>query len=169
VERLGWEPEAPVDLAVVAPAPAEAGMLDAWNSGALEQGTRWLALRPFDGATATVGPLVLPGESPCHLCLVLRLAAHLEYGSDFRRIEQTPVRVHAGAALETIAAGVAAHVVLGWIGGHDTRLPGLVHVLESGPPLAVSAHPILRVPRCPACSPAERRGPRVPWHEAAAA
>jgi bacteriocin biosynthesis cyclodehydratase domain-containing protein len=168
VERLGWEPEPLFDVAVVAPAPFESGRLESWNTLALERGIRWLAIRPFDGATTTVGPLVVPGESPCHVCLLLRLGGHLEYGSDFARIERTPLRVEAGAPLETIAAGVAAHLVLGWIGGHDTRLPGLVHVLESGPPLVLSAHSLLRVPRCPACSPAERLAPPVPWHEAAA-
>jgi bacteriocin biosynthesis cyclodehydratase domain-containing protein len=169
VERLGWDAAAPLDLAVVAPASSEAGRLESWNAAALDSGTRWLGIRPFDGAVATVGPLVVPGESPCHACLLLRLGGHLEYGSDFALIERTPVAVEAGAELDAIAAGVAAHLVLGWVGGHDTRLPGLVHVLESGPPLALSAHPILRVPRCPACSPAERRAPRAPWHEAAAA
>jgi bacteriocin biosynthesis cyclodehydratase domain-containing protein len=168
VERLGWESEAELDLAVVAPSSSEAGRVESWNIAALDRGTRWLAVRPFDGATATVGPLVVPGESPCHACLLLRLGGHLEYGSDFARIEQTPTTVEAGAPLETIAAGVAAHLVLGWVGGHDTRLPGLVHVLESGPPLVLSAHPVLRVPRCPACSPVDRSAPRIPWHEASA-
>jgi bacteriocin biosynthesis cyclodehydratase domain-containing protein len=169
VERVGWQPESPFDLAVVAPAASEAGRLESWNAIALELGMRWLVVRPFDGATTTIGPLVVPGESPCHTCLVLRLGGHLEYGPDFPRIERTPLRVEAGAPLETIAAGVAAQLVVGWIGGHDTRLPGLVHVLESGPPLALSAHPLLRVPRCPACSPAERLAPPAPWHEAASA
>lgn len=169
VEKLGWDSEAPLDLAVVAPSPSEAARLESWNLGALDRGLRWLSIRTFDGATTTVGPLVVPGESPCHACLLLRLGAHLEHASDFARIERAPTAVEAGEPLEAIAAGVAAQLVLSWIGGNDTRLPGLVHVLESGPPLAVSAHPLLRVPRCPACSPAERRAPRVPWHEAAAA
>jgi bacteriocin biosynthesis cyclodehydratase domain-containing protein len=169
LERLGWAPDAQLDLAVVAPGPSEVGRLESWNTAALDRGVRWLMLRPFDGATATVGPLVVPGESPCHSCLLLRLGGHLEYGSDFARIERTPLAVEAGAPLETIAAGVAAQLVLGWVAGHDSRLPGLVHVLESGPPLVLSAHPILRVPRCPACSAVERRAPLIPWHEAAAA
>ena len=169
VMRVGWEPDVLADLAVVAPAPSEAGKLESWNSAALGRGTRWLAIRPFDGALATVGPLVVPGESACHACLLLRLGGHLEYGADFARIERTPVAVEAGAPLETIAAGVAAQLVLGWLGGRDTRLAGVVHVLESGPPLALSAHPLLRVPRCPACSPVERCAPRLPWHEAVAA
>ncbi len=169
VERLDWEPEKPVDVAVVGAAPSEAARLEDWNAHALERGIPWLAVRPFDGAIATVGPLVVPGESPCHNCLLLRLAGHVEYGADFARVERAPVGVEAGAPLGTAIAAIAAQLVLGWVGGRDTRLPGLVHVLESGPPLALSAHPVFRVPRCPACSPAERLAPPIPWHEAAAA
>jgi bacteriocin biosynthesis cyclodehydratase domain-containing protein len=168
VERLDWEPDRTVDLVVVAAAPSEAGRLEDWNALALERGARWLAIRPFDGTIATVGPLVVPGESPCHVCLLLRLAGHVEYGADFTRIERAPVRANAGAPLETAVAAVAAQLVLDWVGGRDRRLPGLVHVLESGPPLALSAHAVFRVPRCPACSPAERLAPPIPWHEAAA-
>jgi bacteriocin biosynthesis cyclodehydratase domain-containing protein len=166
---IGWEPAAAPDLAVVAPAGHEAPKLEAWNALALDRGLGWLPARPFDGAIATIGPLVVPGESACHACLLLRLGGHVEYGPEFAKIERAPFGVEAPASFEAIAAGVAAQLVLGWLGGRDGRLPGSVHVLEVGPPLALSAHPVLRVPRCPACSPAERRAPPVPWHEAAAA
>jgi len=168
VERLEWAHGTDVDVAVVVPAPGEAGRVEDWNRLALERGIRWICVRPFDGATATVGPLVVPGESACHACLLLRLGGHVEYAVDFQRIEAAPTRVEAGVPLETIVAGVTAQLVLGWVAGNDTRLPGLLHVLEPGPPLSLAAHRVLRVPRCPACSVAERLAPRVPWHEAAA-
>jgi bacteriocin biosynthesis cyclodehydratase domain-containing protein len=169
VSRLGWRPSDSVDLAVVAPAPAEAGNLEEWNADATRQELRWLGVRPFDGHALTVGPLVVPGESACHSCLLLRLAAHVEYRADFARIERAPVAVEAGPALEAVAAGVAAQLAVCWVAGRDPRLPGVLHVLEPGPPMALSTHTVLRVPRCPACSPARRLAPRVPWHEAVAA
>jgi bacteriocin biosynthesis cyclodehydratase domain-containing protein len=169
VSKLGWRPSESVDLAVVAPAPAETGNVEEWNAYAAERGLRWLGVRPFDGHALTVGPLVVPGESACHSCLLLRLAAHVEYRSDFARIERAAVSVEAGAALEAVAAGVAAQLVVCWVAGRAPRLPGVLHVLELGPPMALSQHTVLRVPRCPACSPARRLAPRVPWHEAAAA
>jgi bacteriocin biosynthesis cyclodehydratase domain-containing protein len=169
VERLDWDPEQEVDVAVVAAAPAEAGRLEQWNSVALDRCVRWLAARPFDGAVATVGPLVIPGESACHACLLLRLGGLVEYAADFAALERTPVNVDAGAPLEAILAAVAAQLVIGWVGGHDTRLPGTLYVLEAGPPLALTTHPVLKVPRCPACSIVERVAPPIPWHEAEAA
>jgi bacteriocin biosynthesis cyclodehydratase domain-containing protein len=115
-----------------------------------------------------VGPLVVPGESCCYECLTLRLAGHLEYGDDLARIEAVPIAAAAGAPFETIGAGVAAQLALSWLGGRDARLPGLLHVLEARPMLSLAAHAVLRVPRCPACSPAERVAPPLPWHEAGA-
>jgi bacteriocin biosynthesis cyclodehydratase domain-containing protein len=169
VVHVRWEVGAEVDLAVVAPDRDESPRVRAWNTLALERGIRWLGMRPFDGSAATVGPLVVPGESCCHACLLLRLAGHVQYGPEFERVEAAPVAAAAGAPLEAIAAALAAHLALAWIGGIDTRLPGMLYVLEARPSLALSTHTVLRVPRCPACSPAERLAPRLPWHEAEAA
>ena len=169
VRHMGWEVGAEVDLAVVAPARNESSMVPVWNTLALEQGIRWLGMRPFDGLAATVGPLVVPGESCCHACLLLRLAGHVAYGSEFELVEAAPVAAAADVPLEAITAALAAHLALAWIGGVDTRLPGMLYVLEARPDLALSTHAVLRVPRCPACSPAERLAPRLPWHEAEAA
>jgi bacteriocin biosynthesis cyclodehydratase domain-containing protein len=169
VERLAWEPEQKVSLAVVAPTALEAPRLERWNAAALESDVRWLAVRPFDGASATVGPLVVPRESACHECLLLRLAGLVEYGNDFAAVERTAVKVEAGAPFETLLSALAAQVAVAWVGGRDTRLPGLLHVIEVGPPLALSTHSVLKVPRCPACSAAEQLAPAVPWHEAAVA
>ena len=46
VERLDWEPEQEVDVAVVAAAPAEAARLEQWNAVALDRCVRWLAAAP---------------------------------------------------------------------------------------------------------------------------
>ncbi len=137
-----------------------------WNRLALERGIRWLGVRPFDGLVTTVGPLVVPGESACYECLLHRLAAHVDYGPDFARIEAAPSAAGEFAPIDGIAAGVAAQLALGWVAGLDTTLPGALHVLELRPALSLTSHPILRVPRCPACSTAERLAPPLPWHEA---
>jgi bacteriocin biosynthesis cyclodehydratase domain-containing protein len=169
VERRAWEPDRQLSLTLVAPAATEVARLERWNEDALDRDARWLGVRPFDGAAATVGPLVVPRESACHACLLLRLAGLVEYGADFAAVERAAVRVEAGAPFETLLSGLAAQVAVAWVGGRDTRLPGLLHVIEAGPPLALSTHSVLRVPRCPACSVVEQFAPPVPWHEAAAA
>jgi bacteriocin biosynthesis cyclodehydratase domain-containing protein len=169
VRRLSWRGGHEVDLAVVAPGRDEVGALSAWNRLALSHGLRWLPVRPFDGLVATIGPLVVPGESSCHECLLLRLAANVGYGAELAEVESAPVTATGDAALESLVAALAAHLALRWVGGRDTTLPGVLHVVELRPALSVSPHEVLRVPRCGACSPAERLARPLPWHEADAA
>jgi bacteriocin biosynthesis cyclodehydratase domain-containing protein len=166
VVRGGWEDAGEVDLAIVAPSASEAPAVASWNRLALERGTRWLGVRPFDGLVTTVGPLIVPGESACYECLLHRLAAHVDYGRDLVRIESSTSAAGDLTPLHAIAAGVAAQLALGWVVGLDSTLPGSLHVLELRPVLSLASHPILRVPRCPACSTAERLARPLPWHEA---
>ena len=70
-----------------------------------ERGSAGSPCGPFDGLIATVGPLVVPGESSCHECLLLRLAANVEYGPDLAEIEAAPVAAAADAALEALVGG----------------------------------------------------------------
>lgn len=169
VQRVSWRRTARIALAVVAPAADEVDALAGWNRLALDEGVDWLPVRPYDGSIATVGPLVVPGESPCYECLLLRLAANVEYGPDLAEIDAAPVAARADAALETLVAALAAHLVLRWVAGRDTTLPGTLHVVEGRPALRWAEHPVLRVPRCGACSPTERLASPLPWHEAGAA
>ena len=169
VRRLSWRRAPRIPLVVVAPAADEVDALAGWNRLALDRGLNWLPVRPYDGSVATVGPLVVPGESPCYECLLLRLAANVEYGDDLAEIDAVPVSARSDAALEALVAALAAHLALRWVAGRDTTLPGVLHVVEGRPALRWAEHPVLRVPRCHACSPADRLASPLPWHEAGAA
>jgi bacteriocin biosynthesis cyclodehydratase domain-containing protein len=169
VRRIRPRRRAPVDLLVVAAAADEVDLLDAWNRAAHDAGTRWLAVRAYDGRFASVGPLVVPGESACHECVLLRRASNLEYGDDLRELEDVPLAAQADAAFDALVAALAAHVALRWIAGHDTTLPGVLYAVAARPALSVREHVVLRVPRCPVCSTAGTVAPRLPWHEAEAA
>ena len=166
VVRMSWEGDRDVDLAIVAPTADEAPALTQWNAVALARGTRWLGVRPFDGLISTVGPLVVPGESACHVCLLHRLAAHVEYGDDLVRVESTAPAAGEAAPLDAVCAGVAAQLALGWVVGLDTSIPGVLYVVETRPALSLTANAVLRVPRCAACSTAATLAPPLPWHEA---
>jgi len=169
VRRCSWDQgDDEVDLAVVTPAVDEIPLLGSWNHTALGDGTRWLPVRPFDGRLAAVGPLVIPGESCCYECLLLRRAANVEYGEDLARIEAAPLAATADPAFEALVVGVAAHMVLRWIAGHDRTVPGVLYAVEIQPLPTITDHSVLRVPRCPVCSSAERFAPVLPWHAAEA-
>jgi len=174
VLRLSWRgtdavKSRAVDLAVVAPAVDEGDALPGWNRLALDRKIRWLAVRPYDGRLASVGPLVVPGESCCYECVLLRRGANVEYGGDLADIEAAPVAATADAGADAFVIALAAHLVVRWIGGRDTTVPGVLHVVETQPALSLSEHHVLRVPRCCACSVAERLARPLPWHAAEAA
>ena len=148
--------------------PRRGGAASGWNRHALEHGDP-LARRPpvRRPASSPSGHSSFPARSCCHECLLLRLAAHLEYGADLPRIEASPGRRSCAPRGSTRSPpGSPPTSRSCWLGGSDTRLPGVLHVLETDPRSRSSAHRVLRVPRCPACSPAERLAPPLPWHEA---
>jgi bacteriocin biosynthesis cyclodehydratase domain-containing protein len=158
-----------VDLAVVVAAAGELEAIQSWNQRAHDRGTRWLAVRAYDGRFAAVGPLVVPGESCCYECVLLRRASNLAYGEDLHEVEEAPLGARADAPFEALVAALAAHLAVRWIAGGDTALPGVLFAVEARPALSVTEHVVLRVPRCPVCSTAGAVAPRLPWHEAEAA
>jgi bacteriocin biosynthesis cyclodehydratase domain-containing protein len=168
VRRCEWDDDGGFDLAVVTPSADETGLLGAWNRVTLSNGLRWLLMRPFDGRFASVGPLVVPGETCCYECLVLRRAANLEYGAELIPIEAVPLTAVADPAFDALVVALSAHVALRWILGHDRTIPGVLYAVEQQPLPTITDHSVLRVPRCPACSPAERFAPALPWHAAEA-
>ena len=168
VRRGSWRGSG-CDLAIVAPAPDELDRLPAFNRRALEQSSRWLLLRPYDGRFASVGPLVIPGQTCCYECLLLRRAMNCGYAELLQDVEATPLAVRADAARESMHAAAASHVALRWLIGRDLTLPGVLFTIETNPALRIDEHAVLRVPRCPACSSVEVAAPPLPWHAAAAA
>ncbi len=124
---------------------------------------------PFDGRFAAAGPLVVPRETCCYECLLLRRGANLDYGDDLPEIETAPVAASAGAALDLLVAAVASHLAIRWVIGRDTTVAGVLHAVEATPELALTQHAVIRVPRCPACSSVETFAPPLPWHTAEAA
>jgi bacteriocin biosynthesis cyclodehydratase domain-containing protein len=169
VQRHSWDRAGDVDLVVVAPAADESQCLGPWNDAALAAGLRWLPVLGFDGRFAAVGPLVIPGESCCYQCFSRRRAANLEFGDDLAAIQRVPVAAVADPAFAALVVALAAHVVLRWLAGEDRTVPGVLYAVEAQPLPAITDHTVLRVPRCPACSDAERLAPVLPWHAAEAA
>jgi bacteriocin biosynthesis cyclodehydratase domain-containing protein len=169
VRRGSWRGRGRADLAVVAPAADELDRLHAWNQVAFDRNARWLLVRPYDGRFASVGPLIVPGQSCCYECTVLRRGANGGYADEFADVEVAPVAARADAGFQALVAGLAAHLVVRWTAGRDKTLPGALFTLEAQPALKLAEHHVLRVPRCETCSGAARAAPRLPWHAAEAA
>jgi len=168
LRRLGWRGRGRADLVVVTPAADELDRLPGWNRAALELRRPYLLVRPWDGRLASVGPLVLPGQTGCYQCLLLRRGANSGFADELDELEAAPLAAPPDAPAGSIAAAIAADVVERWLVGRDPTVPGVLYAVERQPELRLGAHAVLRVPRCPSCSVEERQAAPLPWHAAAA-
>jgi bacteriocin biosynthesis cyclodehydratase domain-containing protein len=151
-------------------------LLAAWNERALAAGgPEWLAVVPMDGQHVTVGPWVFPNTSACWQCFRLRrAAAFLDHEVGAGLASAVPVTPSGDVAamhptLSAMQATVVADVVLQHValrGGHGQAQPGGMTTMEYGlTGLRTENHKVLRVPRCPQCSPAAGGGfPQVWFH-----
>lgn len=157
VEAVGRSREG--ELVVVAPGPDETSLLEDWNAEALARGTPWLPVVPFDGTVAGVGPLVVPGETACHTCYRLRRTV------DGLAPGERALRAHhlSSPATDAVLAGLAAAAAVRWLATGDTSAVGTLLAVELEPHVAVTRHPVYRVPRCPSCSPLAGRATLAPW------
>jgi len=169
VHRSTWRRQGRADLTVVAPASDELDRLHAWNQLAFDRNMRWLLVRPYDGRFASVGPLVVPGQSCCYECTLLRRGANSGYADELADVEAAPLAALADAGFQALVAGIASHVAVRWVAGWDKTLPGVLFTLEAQPALKLDEHHVLRVPRCEACSGIARAAPKSPWHAVEAA
>lgn len=168
LRRSGIAPSNSGAPTFVATAAAVAGepVLERRNTLALEAGTAWLPFGCFDGRSATIGPLIVPRETACYRCLVLRRDGSTACAAELRSLRSVPLNARNAPVLVTLVAAIAAERIVRWLGVRDPALPGAVVAVEVAPELAVSDEVLLRVPRCPACSGLAGIGQPVPWHEA---
>ncbi|WP_162819194.1 TOMM precursor leader peptide-binding protein [Leifsonia aquatica] len=150
-------------VVVVGDSPIDPALFE-FNRRALEtEGPPWLAVTPFDGGNAWVGPLHIPMRSACYTCFHLRRSA--DFPDEVIRDELPELRgLGSGRATATehpidlIAAGVAVTIVSEWAALRQhapSAAPGAVTTISverSG--VSLRWHRTLRVPRCPDCSPA---------------
>ncbi len=156
------------DPSFVATAAALAGdpLLERRNAAALDSGCAWLPFGCFDGRSATVGPLVVPRETACYRCLVLRRDASTSCLPELASLRRLPLRAIVAPPLLALVAALAAEAIVRWLGVRDPGLPGVVLTVEAALELSMTTDHVLRVPRCPACSGLAAVGAPVPWHEA---
>ncbi len=154
------------DLTVVLATPEAPSTFEAWNARALAEGAIWLPAGDFDGATATIGPLVIPHETACHECLLLRRNSTSGCSAELAALRLVRRACLLPAALEGLVVAATAHIVVRWLTLRDPSLAGSVVTIETAGGIELRSHALLRVPRCPACSPTSWSASPLPWHEA---
>lgn len=148
-----------------------------WNRHCVKEGIQFLPVVLQD-LIGHVGPLVVPGETPCLECLRARENSHMEDPETKRAAEygafagQVVNAFHPSMA--SVLGDIAAMELLKLFGQlMRSRIPGrLIEVNMIAPELRERR--VLKVPRCTVCGPGQRRSPVsqnkvafMPGHEAA--
>lgn len=160
--RRGPPAEPSSGLVVVGPG----GDRGEWNRRALERGGAWLPFGELDGGAVTIGPLIVPWETACFECLLLRRESTSGCADELALFRRTPAPAEPRPSILAAATALAAEVVVRWLGARDPSLPGALFTLSSAGGFTVDTHRVLRVPRCGACSRAAGVAQPSPWHEA---
>lgn len=157
--------EAPAELRASLVVVGPGGDRAAWNRLALERGGDWLPFGELDGGAVTVGPLIVPNETACFECLVLRRESTSGCARELALFRGSPPPAPRPSVLAA-ATALAAELVVRWLGTRDPSLPGALFTVRSLDGISVDTHRVLRVPRCSACSRVAGVAQPSPWHEA---
>lgn len=133
-------------------------LLRKWNQYAVEQRRDFLPI-VLDHVRATIGPLVVPGETPCFECFRARENALLRDPVAQRLPEAFVSQTQSAKGLHPSLAAVAAHTAaLELTRLYAFRDPAAVgRVLEIDFLTAQTfARNVLWLPRCPVCAPGAR-------------
>jgi len=111
-----------------------------------------------------VGPVVVPGETPCFECLWARQNSHLEDTELNRATEPSAFfgQIVSGylPTMAAIVGDLAANELLRFYGGVlPPQRPGTLIEVDLLKP-ALQTRAVLKVPRCPVCSPFVKHGTR---------
>src|SRR5690349_16268444 len=143
-----------VVVALDAPAPK---LMHAINLAALQTKTPWVSAQIHTG-TGWIGPMIIPGQTPCYTCYELRRNANLQNYNEVMhyetRIDEMPSIVSRLVAPAPLAACVGALLALETL----RLLSGVAMPQTMGRLMRVdffdselTYHRVLRLPRCPAC------------------
>jgi bacteriocin biosynthesis cyclodehydratase domain-containing protein len=133
-----------------------------WNKLCIARGWPFLPVLLRD-LVAYIGPLTIPGETACYECVWARENAGLADPPTDRAGEDATVPgegvIGSHPALTAATADIAAFEIIKFFGlQRVSRAPGTLIVLNLFAP-RMDARPVLKVPRCPVCSPLNWRPP----------
>ena len=158
------------DLLIVALDSWDPALLQAFNEDCLRRGVPWLVVRAAGVREGIVGPLFVPGATACFVCLSERLRSNLAFHGEHDALAEHLLRERTGsrpsggllAHFEVLAGLAVTEAVKLLTGIAAPRTAGAFLTFD---PLSLETglHPVLRVPRCPACAPAVMAP--FPWSE----
>ncbi len=116
---------------------------------------RWISCR-IDGSAATLGPAVIPGQTPCYECLHLWQIGNDPQPErrllmeDSRLIGDRP-KIMTTSPMALCAASLTASIVVEIITGISSGTPHGQMIKFDMHDMSLKAHRILQLPHCPTC------------------
>jgi bacteriocin biosynthesis cyclodehydratase domain-containing protein len=144
--------------------------LDAFNAAALEAGLPWTTAALLDSQEIHIGPSVRPGMTACYKCFEHRLKSNMAFLPAYEEFEQF-LRAASRDLVDfghlppvaDIAGGLLAIEVARMISPEQIPLTSGRLMTFRSDTFETAFHPVLKIPRCPACSQTRRRPQERIW------
>lgn len=126
--------------------------LEELNKELWNKGISWLLAKPW-GQSLWLGPLFVPGQSACWMCLQERLVAnrHAEryLAERLQRLPFIPASGLMPGAARIVSQAILTHLVA-VAGGEQSPFVNVLRSMDLGT-MAVSDHAVIPQPQCPVC------------------
>jgi bacteriocin biosynthesis cyclodehydratase domain-containing protein len=135
---------------------------DTINQICLDRALTWTSYRAL-GAKYEIGPTIVPRQTACFKCLELRKSANLDSYDNRREIWRSLAaqELSVGRLNITVGSDVLALEVIKILTGFSRPITyGSLYTFDLLT-LEAAAHPVLKIPRCPQCSPAATSRPSL--------
>ena len=127
--------------------------LEAFGRLAHERGLRWLPIKP-GGVVPWIGPLFIPGDTGCIMCLLDRVKGHRwrEVEEMDKALRKQSLRLSVGKTVHSFkaVAGLLAVELEKLAGGGKTDLEGAVSTLDFRS-FSLTRHILVKRPQCTVC------------------
>lgn len=130
--------------------------LENFNAAALACRVPWISSAIVDGADLHIGPAVTPGVTACYKCFEMRFKSNVAFLEAYCAFESFVRECDAPdyaclPPLSDIAASLTALELVRLVDPEQTpRTSGALLTFDSRD-YATALHPVLKIPRCPAC------------------
>lgn len=143
--------------------------MDVLNEATQDAGIPWTSAAVLEGTELHVGPTIVPGKTACYKCFELRFKSNIPSIEPYLRFEafirETGESRDFGLLppLADIAGGLAAAETISAL--HPHRAPRTLGKLLTfhANSYSIDEHPVLRLPRCPSCTPVMNGPARREW------
>jgi bacteriocin biosynthesis cyclodehydratase domain-containing protein len=145
-----------IDYLVACQASLNPGLFELVNELCLKNSNRWMHVT-IEGTSAILGPSIIPFQTACYKCYERRIASNVQDLESHDAFQRKLIERNGSACegfsppLESILSShVALEVARILTSFASPQTIGQFHEI-SGATLSIKSHPLLRVPRCPAC------------------